>query len=44
MIRQLFWLAIVIAGCAILYSWIEAENEPKQQQVEREIFPVYVAF
>jgi lipopolysaccharide export system protein LptC len=44
MIRQLFWLAIVIAGCAILYSWIEAENEPKQQQVEREIIPDYVAF
>lgn len=44
MIRQLFWLAIVIAGCAILYSWIEAENEPKQQQIEREIIPDYVAF
>jgi lipopolysaccharide export system protein LptC len=44
MIRQLFWLAMVIAGCAVLYSWIEAENEPKQQRVEREIVPDYVAY
>lgn len=44
MIRQLFWLCLVIAGCAILYTWIEAENEQQQKQVERELVPDYVAY
>ncbi len=44
MIRQLFWLAVVICCCAVLYTWIEAEYEPKQQHVERELVPDYVAF
>ena len=44
MIRQFFWLVVVIACGAVLYSWIEAENEPKQQQVERELVPDYVAY
>ena len=44
MIRQFFWLVIVIACGAVLYSWIEAENTPKQLHVERELVPDYVAY
>ena len=44
MIRQFFWLVFVIACGAVLYSWIEAENAPKQLHVERELVPDYVAY
>ncbi len=43
MIRQLFWLLLVIAGCAILYTRIEAQNATQQQQVDRELVPDFVA-
>lgn len=44
MIRQLFWLLLVLSGGVILYSWIEAADTPKHAAVERELVPDFVAY
>lgn len=44
MIRQLFWLFLVVTGGVILYSWIEAADTPKHALVERELVPDFVAY
>lgn len=44
MIRQLFWLFLVLTGGAVLYSWIEAADTPKHAAVERELVPDFVAY
>lgn len=44
MMRQLFWLFLVLTGGAILYSWIEAANKPQQAPVERELVPDFIAY
>jgi lipopolysaccharide export system protein LptC len=44
MIRQVFWLFLVLTGGAILYSWIETAYQPKQAPIERELVPDFVAY
>lgn len=44
MIRQLFWLFLVVTGGVVLYSWIEAADTPKHAAVERELVPDFVAY
>ncbi len=44
MMKQLFWLFLVLTGSAVLYSWIETADDSKQKPVERELVPDFVAY
>ncbi len=42
--RQLFWFALVVTGCSILFSLLVDDDKPQTMAVETELQPDFIAY